>query len=292
MLLPKFEFHRPSSLDETCQMLSELGGQAKLLAGGTDLLVAMKKKLVKPQYVVALDHVDELNRVTDGKTVIRIGARATAAGLMKNRHLKAKAEALIQAASTLGSPLIRNRATIGGNLVTARPASDLAPPLMAMNAEVTLRASSRERDVCLDDYFLGPGQCVIEPDEILTEIRIPVQKPGSGGGYQKLGLRRALEIGIVNVAATLSLSDDGKEIKEARVVLGAVAPTPIRSGQAERVLIGGKAEAKTLIRAAQAAVGDSCAIDDFRGTVEYRCLMIEVLTRRALETALEAARRN
>ena len=289
MLLPKFDFHRPASLAETCEILAVYGNKAKLVAGGTDLLVNLKKKLVKPSHVVALDDLQDLEGMNSSRTTISLGARFTVAGLIEHRTLKKRVRVLVQAAGKLGSPLIRNRATIGGNIVTARPASDMAPPLMALEASVILESKKGKREVALGQFFTGPGASVIRPDEVLTRIEIPAPQPGTGGGYEKLGLRQAMEIGIVNSAAMLTLDASGKKIASARVVLGSVAPTPIRSPEAERILIGSPASQKTLTRAAQAAVGDSCAIDDMRGTVEYRCLMVEVLTRRALETALNEA---
>ena len=289
MLLPKFNFHRPATLDETCEILAAHGVKAKLVAGGTDLLVNMKKKLVAPSHVVALDDIQDLEGVRSSKASISIGARSTISGLCENRTLQKQVGILVQAASNLGSPLIRNRATVGGNLATARPASDTAPPLLALDASVVLKSKKGTREINLNQFFTGPGATVMRPDEVLTRIDIPAPGPGSGGGYQKLGLRQAMEIGIVNSAAVLTLDRSGKRIESARVVLGAVAPTPIRSPEAEAVLVGAKADKKTLAKAAKAAVGDSCAIDDLRGTVEYRCFMVEVLTRRALETALAEA---
>ena len=289
MFLPKFNFHRPATLDETCEILATHGVKAKLVAGGTDLLVNMKKKLLAPSHVVALDDIQDLEGVRSSKASINIGARSTIAGLCENRTLQKQVSILIQAACNLGSPLIRNRATVGGNLATARPASDTAPPLMALDASVILQSKKGTREINLNQFFTGPGTTVMRPDEVLTRIDIPAPAHGTGGGYQKLGLRQAMEIGIVNSAAVLTLDSSGKKIQSARVVLGAVAPTPIRSPEAEAVLVGAKADKKTLAKAAQAAVGDSCAIDDLRGTTEYRCLMVEVLTRRALETALAEA---
>jgi carbon-monoxide dehydrogenase medium subunit len=289
MLLPKFDFHRPASLAETCEILAAHGKKAKLVAGGTDLLVNLKKKLLTPSHVVAMDDLKDLEEIRSSKQAISLGARYTIAGLCEHRTLRNRISILVQAAGKLGSPLIRNRATVGGNIVTARPASDMAPPLMALEASVILESKKGKREVALNQFFTGPGASAIKPDEVLTRIEIPAPQPGTGGGYEKLGLRRAMEIGIVNSAAVLTLDSSGKKIASARVVLGSVAPTPIRSPEAEKILTGAPANQKTLVRAAQAAVGDSCAIDDMRGTIEYRCLMVEVLTRRALETALNEA---
>ena len=289
MLLPRFNFHSPASLGEACRMLDEMNGQAKLLAGGTDLLVNMKKKVLAPEHLIALDRAPELAGISTSKGVVSIGASTTAAELAENRTVKSKLAVLSAAAGRLGSPLIRNRATVGGNLVTARPAADTAPPLLALGAEVVLTSSSGERVVPLDEFFKGPGQTVIGPGEVLSRIQVPVPAAGSGGGYEKLGLRQTLEIAIVNVATCLTLDKSGKKIENARVVLGSVAPTPIRAAKAEAALTGQAASAKNLAQAALEAVKDAKPITDHRGTAKYRSLMIEVLTRRALTTALAAA---
>ena len=285
MLLPRFELHRPESVTEACRIMEEYRDQAKVLAGGTDLLVNLKKKKLKPPNVVALDRLDELKKINTRSEGIVIGARARISDILRDKTLNGRVGPLKQAAAVLGSPLIRNLATVGGNLVTARPASDMAPPLIAMAANVVLKSSRGEREILLENFMTGPGESLIEPDEILTEIKVPSVPAESGGGYEKLGLRKALEIGIVNVAAFIALGPDNKTIETARVVLGAVAPTPIRSPQAEAALVGAEAGAETFNEAARASVGDSCAIDDFRGTMEYRCMVLEVLTRRALEKA-------
>jgi len=290
MLLPKFEYYAPDSLTETCDLLREFGPQAKLLAGGTDLLVNMKKKLLAPERVVSLDRVSGLDQVLADKNRVVLGAACRASRLAESRSIKKSLGLLAQAAGNLGSPLIRNRATLGGNLVTARPASDLAPPLLALEARVVLTRTEGEREVYLDDFFLGPGQTIIRPEEVLTKVIIPRPGPGSGGGYCKLGLRRALEISIVNVAAFITLDRTGRKIETARIVLGAVAPRPIRSPAAEKILAGAALTDQTLIQAGRAAAGDARPITDHRGSAEYRRQMVEILTRRALQTAWAEAR--
>ena len=290
MLLPKFEYHAPTGLSEACDVLAKHNGQAKVLAGGTDLLVNMKKKLVAPKYVLGLDRLAELQGVASQKGELAIGALVTAAELAGHPKVRKSLAPLAVGAGKLGSPLIRNRATLGGNIVTARPAADLAPPLLALGARVVLTGPTGEREVPLDEFFLGPGQTVIKPAEILTRVLIPGLEPGSGGAYEKLGLRKTLEIAIVNVAAVLTLNAKGDKIASARVVLGAVAPTPIRARQAEKSLVGKAASANSFAKAAAAAAQDAKPITDHRGSAEYRRLMVEVLTRRALDKALEQAR--
>ncbi len=239
MLLPRFEYDEPKSLEEACEIMASRGEKAKVLAGGTDLLVNMKKKVLAPAHVVSLGRVEPLKTLEGSNGSIRIGALMTASAVAEAQGVKKALSALAKGASSLGSPLIRNLATIGGNLASARPAADFPPPLMAYGAEVVLKKKGGTRTVPLEAFFKGPGITVVEPDEILAEILVPRPPSGSGAGYMKLGVRKTLEISIVNVAAFLSL-DGGGVIRTARVVLGAVAPTPIRAPSAETVLVGQK----------------------------------------------------
>jgi carbon-monoxide dehydrogenase medium subunit len=285
MLLPKFEYHEPTTLEEACQIMSELGHGAKPLAGGTDLIVNMKKKIVSPGHLVSLSMIDDLKKIDASNGLLKIGACLTAAELAESKEIRETLTALSRGAESLGSPLIRNLATIGGNLISARPAADLPPALIAYGAKVALKNSSGERLVSLEDLFLGPGETLIGPNEILTEIHVDSPPPSAGAAYIKLGVREALEISLVNVAAFISMDRDGS-IQEARIVLGSVAPTPIRATSAEQILTGEKPSETLFSRAGEAASNDSKPIDDFRASAEYKRAMVEVLTQRALNQAL------
>jgi len=179
MLLPKFEYHEPTTLEEACQIMSELGHGAKPLAGGTDLIVNMKKKIVSPGHLVSLSMIDDLKKIDTSNGLLKIGACLTAAEVAESKEIRETLTALSRGAESLGSPLIRNLATIGGNLISARPAADLPPALIAYGAKVALKNSSGERLVSLEDLFLGPGETLIGPNEILTEIHVdsPLQVP-------------------------------------------------------------------------------------------------------------------
>jgi CO/xanthine dehydrogenase FAD-binding subunit len=290
MILPKFEYHDPSTLDEACQIMAELKEKARPLAGGTDLLVNMRRGAVSPEHVVSLGRIEELKGIHPSNGQLRLGACVTAAEIGQSKEVNDLINPLGSGANSLGSPLIRNLATIGGNLVTARPAADLPPPLMAYGASVVLKNSSGKRAISLDNFFRGPGQTVMEPDELLTEIIIEKPPPYSGGDYIKLGARKTLVISIVNVAAFLSLDGRDGTITSARVVLGAVARVPMRTTSSEQVLLGEKPTDALFLRAGKAAAGDSKPIDNFRGSAEYRRAMVEVLTRRALNMALSKAK--
>jgi carbon-monoxide dehydrogenase medium subunit len=186
--------------------------------------------------------------------------------------------------------MIRNRATIGGNLVNARPAADLPPACMVLNADLNLKSASGERTVAVNEFFRGPGDCSIEPNELLVSIDMETPPPWTGGSYIKLGARKTLEISMVNVAALVTLQSGDGVITDARIALGAVAPTPVRAFGAEEALIGEKPSEELFQKAGEIGVGLCSPITDHRGTMEYRCMMIEVLTKRALRLAVEQAR--
>jgi len=292
MLLPKFDYHEASTLAEACEMMAELSGKAKVLAGGTDLLVNMKKKILSPEHLICVERVEEMKGIDVVDGHIRIGASHKVADIAASAQISRSLSALAQGACSLGSPLIRNLATIAGNIASARPAADLPPSLMAYDAEVSLRKKGGERLVKVEELFKGPGETVIGPDEIISEIRVPRPSGPYGAHYIKLDVRRALEISLVNVAVFVLLDEGDGSIKDARIVLGAVAPTPIRAPSAEALLRGEKPEDMLYERAGQAASSDSKPISDFRASAEYRRDMVAVLTKRALRTACKAASRS
>ena len=289
MLLPKFEYHEPATLEDACRLMADLGPGAKALAGGTDLMVNMKRKLVSPEHVVCLSKIAELKVLDASEGRFRIGGGLTAAELADSGEVRKNLGALAAGASLLGSPLIRNLATLAGNIVSARPAADLPPSLMAYGAEAVIRNKGGERSLPLEDFFLGPGRTVIRPDEVLSAVVVGNPPPGSGAAYVKLGVRKALEISLVNAAAFISLDGAAGVIRNARIVLGAVAPTPVRAPSGEETLLGEKPSGELFARAGAAAVRDARPIDDSRGSAEYRRDMIEVLTRRALNMAWKRA---
>ena len=291
MLLPKFEFYEPSTLEDCLYLLSDLGGNARLLAGGTDLLVRMKKLVEKPSHVISIARIPGLDRIVSRNGHgVSIGAGVTATALSRHELLNDSFAPLAQAAARLGAPMIRNLATIGGNLVNARPAADLPPACMVLNASLKLKSAAGERDIPVQDFFRGPGDTIIEPHELLTSVDIATPPPWSGGAYIKLGARKALEISMVNVATLIALQSPDGPIVNAAIALGAVAPTPVRAYAAEELLIGERPSENLFQRAGEVGVGMCSPITDHRGTMEYRCMMIEVLTKRALGMALEKAR--
>jgi len=290
MLLPRFDYHEPQNLKEACEIMSRFKGRALPLAAGTDVLVNMKKKVIKPENVVSLARIKELKEMRmDGDQLI-IGSGITVADIAASKEIKRDFSALCLGAENLGSPLVRNLATIGGNIVSARPAADIPPSLIAYSAKLVLVNKAGNRKVPLEDFFKGPGKTIIASDELLTEIVLEKAPPYSGGGYIKLGVRKALEISMVNVAVFLSLESPKGVIRSAKIVLGAVGPIPLRAPAAEYILINKKPSEALFVKAGEAAAQDSKPIDDFRGSAQYRREMVKVLTKRALVMALEDAK--
>jgi carbon-monoxide dehydrogenase medium subunit len=273
-------------------MMAELGRGVRPIAGGTDLVVNMRRGTVAPEHVVSLGRIKELCAMDSFRGTFTIGACCTVASLAESSDIASGFHALSEGALNLGSPLVRNLATVGGNLVTARPAADLPPPLMACGGSVSLQSTQAQRFVSLDEFFLGPGRTVMKPDEILTSIVVEPLPPFSGSSYIKLGTRRALEISIVSVASFLTLERPGARIHSARIVLGAVAPVPMRARDTENTLIGEIPSRPLFVKAGETAAGESKPIDDHRGSAEYRRDMVSVLTQKTLQAALERANSN
>ena len=287
-MLPKFTYHEPKDVGEALDLMAAYGKQAKPLAGGTDLLVNMKKKLVTPAHIVSIGRIEEMKGLEIRNGSLIIGPAVTVAELAGGPESMTTLSCLREAARGLGSPLVRNLATVGGNICSARPAADLLPALMVYGAMLVLEKHDGDRSVPMEEFFLGPGQTVIEPEEILTEIHLDVPAPGSGSAYLNLGVRKALEINIANVAVFLGLKEDGT-IKSARIFMGSVGPTVLRATSAETLLIDEKPNDGLFAQAGDAASEDCQPIDDFRGSAAYRRAMVKVLTKRTLFTAWKRA---
>jgi carbon-monoxide dehydrogenase medium subunit len=276
--LPKFNYFSPASLAEAFKLVKAYPGRARFLAGGTDLLVKMKKRAASPDIVLDLNNISELSfiEVTDGK--LRIGGLTTLEVIGESTVVRERTPALAEAISVLAAPQIRNRATIAGNLCNASPAADTATPLLALDASVKLLSPDGERTVPVSQFFLGPEQTVIKADEILVEVIIPEQ--GGASTFIKLGRRKAFTLSVASVAASARVKD-GK-FEEVRVALGAVAPTPMRVNQTEDALKGKEVDEENIEKAAQMVKEQCCPITDVRASAEYRTEMAYVLTKRAL----------
>ena len=291
MLLPTFEFHEPLSLGEALELKKNFGTNARLLAGGTDLLVHLKKKLVTTDHLISLGRIKALGRITEEKNTIVIGACATMAQLSATPIIQKKFKALKAGCDNLGSHLIRNRATIGGNACNASPAGDTLCALLVYDAIALLESCDNKREIPIADFFTGPGKSCIQPDEILTGFRLPIPGDNSDAHYIQLGKRKSSEINVVNVAAFLGYDPGTGKVATCRIALGSVAATPIRSLKAESTLIGQIPSEASFFAAGEMARREDCRpIDDFRGTAGYRQAMVGVLTKRTLTMAYDRAR--
>ncbi|MEJ2725480.1 MAG: xanthine dehydrogenase family protein subunit M [Deltaproteobacteria bacterium] len=285
MYLPDFDYLSPRAVNEACGVLAQFREQAKVLAGGTDLLPQVKNGLIEPGVLVSLKGIEGLRKIEyiQGKGVV-IGAGATINDLVNSHVLWKKFHSISEAASTMANNQIRNRGTIGGNIVSAVPSADLPPILIALRASVTLVGKEKTRAIALENFFVGPGRSVISFDEILTEVIIPDQAT-TGSAYVKLGRRNSGALAVVGVA--VSVISDGAYVKEACIVLGAVGPTPIRASKAEHLLIGKSVTEKVLEDVGRVASMECSPISDIRGSEEYRRDMVRVFTKRALRKALK-----
>lgn len=286
MILPDFELASPPTLEEALALLARHGPAATVMAGGTDLLVTLKEGAPAPAVVVSLTRIPELARIHEGADALIVGAAATANAVAASEIVRRRAPALADAARTLASYPVRNRATIGGNLAGAVPSADFPPILIALEASVDLISPRGPRRVALADFFVGARRTVRAPDEILTAVRVPVSRLRTGACYLKFGRRGASALAVAGVAARVQL--DGDRCAGCRVVLGAVAPTPLLVRPAGDCPFDRRFNPECMPHNATAAIDQSRPITDVRGSVEYRRHLVERLTRRAVE---EAARR-
>lgn len=284
MPLPRFQFCEPDDVEQACALLAEAGDSAAIVAGGTDLLVKMKRGVIEPDVVISIARFrDDAVRGDNGMLII--DSQATMAELGGHPGLHGTYRSIAEGALAVGSPQIRNRATVGGNLVSARPCADTAPPLLCWGARLNLRSAEGQRILELNDFFKGPGKTLIRPGEILTSIELDKPAEPSGGAFLKLIRRATLEITIVSAAATIVLDGPGGAVRDVGIVLGSVAPVPLRARAAEDAMRGEKVSGKSVARAASAAAKEARPIDDLRGGASYRREMVEVLVRRSLELA-------
>jgi len=287
--LPDFQHHAPASLSEALGLLTRHGGKAEVYAGGTDLLVAMKKREKTPEHLIDLKKIGEMKGIhPDGKKGVRIGALTTLGELERSTLIQEQFTILWDAVTMMASPQVRSLGTLGGNLCSAVPSADTAPPLIALGASVKMVEPRGEREVLLEDFFRGPKESVLQKNELMKEVFIPQPSDFASGKYIKLMRREAMDLALVGVAACLTMESRGKICKDARIALGAVAPTPIRVPQAEEALINREIDEVRAKEAGKAASVVCRPIGDIRSSLAYRCSMVEVLTKRAI---LEAYRR-
>lgn len=279
------EIFQPTSLREASAVVKDQGAGGRFLAGGTDLLIAVKEKGLKPKYVVDLKRIPGLAGIREEKDgSVTIGALTTMREVETSPVVLKKYPFLAQSAAEVGSVQIRNRATVGGNMANATPSADVAPALLVLEAKATIAGLNGERTIELDQLFRGPGQTTMSPEEILTAIVIPPASPALVGEYIKFSPREMMDLAYVGVAVALVLS--GGRCEKARVALGAVSPTPMRARRAEALLEKQILTEALAAKAGAEAAAESKPISDVRSSADYRREMVRVNTTRAILNAV------
>lgn len=280
-----FDYVRPSTLEEACAALADPAGSAKALAGGTDVLVQMRAGGLRPSVLVSLRDVPGLDFIqADDDGGVTIGAVTSLAAIEHSPDVNDRFPAVAQAAAWVGSAQVRNRATVGGNLCNAAPSADTAPILVALGAEAILTDGHAERVVLLEDFFTGPGQTVLRRGELLKALRVPPMPSRSFATYLKT-FRSAMDCCTVGVGLFAAFERDSAVVKEARLALGAVAPTPMRARASEALLVGRELDEVTIALVCAKAVEEAQPIDDIRASAAYREVLVEVMSRRVLTAA-------
>lgn len=281
-----FEFYQPATLQEASRLLKDNGPGGRFLAGGTDLVIALKEKGLLPKYVVDLKRIPGLAGIRENSNGgITLGALTTMREIEISPLITKKYPFLAQSAAEVGSIQIRNRATIGGNMANATPSADTAPALIALNATAKIVGATGERSINLEEFFKGPGQTVMSAEEILTEVTIPKTGPRLVGEYIKFSPREMMDLAYVGVAVAYNLGEKDKKCDGVRIVLGAVAPIPIRAKRAEAALEGQVLTEQLAEKIGAIAAEEAKPISDVRSSAEYRRAMVGAMTKRALLNA-------
>ena len=286
-----FDYHEPISLAEAVDIGARFGAAGRFLAGGTDLIIQMRRGKVAPRHVVSLHRVPGLG-VIEANGHVRLGALVTHRAIERCAAFQGRLRALVEGAEVVGGHQVRNVGTVGGNVVNASPAADVVPVLLTLDASVVCVGADGERTVALEEFLVGPGQTTRRPGELVTAVHFAVPPERSATAFLKAGRRRAMEISVVCVAARLTLDATGERCEEARVALGAVAPTTWRAREAERVLEGRAVTPAALREAGRAAAAECQPISDVRASARYRRLLVETLVPRALARCVERIRGN
>ena len=289
--MARFEYLEARTLRQAISLCQRHGGQARLVAGSTDFLVRWRLGSWRPQYVINIQRIASLGRVSySARNGLRLGALVTVETLENHPVIRRRYPALAAAASSFAGVQVRNLATVGGNVCNASPSGDTLPALLAFDAQCRIAGPNGERWAPLDQFFTGPGTTILQAGEILAELRLPPPQASSGSLYIKHSPRGAMDIATVGVASLVSLEDQGRSCRQVRIALGAVAATPIRAYAAEDMLRGHPITPELIEAAAREAQDRATPIDDIRGSASHRKAIVGVLTKRTLERAVEMAR--
>ena len=288
--LPKFDYFKMESFEEAIQLMKKYEGKIQPLAGGTDLFVAMKEKGATPENIIDLKGIKDYDFIRENNGQIEIGALASIRSIETSPLIKGKFPFLAEAAGKLGSVQIRNKATIGGNLCNAAPSAETAPSLICLSAMMELMDENGVRVIPLEAFFTGPGQTVIGGCGLMTKIIIPPLPQNSAGIYFKHSPRRAMDLAVVGVGCVLTFDSGKKRCIDSRIVLGAVAPIPLRVKRTEAVIKGKEITEKEIEEAGEVASQEAKPITDVRGSAEYRTEMVKVFVKRSIRETLKRIR--
>jgi aerobic carbon-monoxide dehydrogenase medium subunit len=288
MIPAPFDYHAPQTLEEAFALLQEHRDDAKVLSGGQSLLPLLKLRLGAAGHLVDIGRIPGLEYIREEDGVLKIGGRTRESALEQSALIRSRYPLLLDTAAVIADPLVRNLATVGGNLAHGDPANDHPATMLALRAEVVATGPNGTRTIAIDDFFQGLFATALAPDEILTEIRIPQPPPRSGGAYKKLE-RKVGDFATAASAVQLTLGAGG-EIQRAGIALTNAGPVPIRAADAERALTGQAPTAALIAEAARLAAAAASPSADRRGAVEYKREMARVLTARAIQRSLERAR--
>lgn len=289
-MLPPFELLMPRTLAEALEMLAGRAPDVRPLAGGTNLIPDIRAGTRRPGTVVNVDRLSALRGIRRVDDHVVVGSGVTIAQLLSDELIAEHGRVLGQAARVFANPLIRNQATVGGNLGNASPAADTAPPLLVLDAEVELAGRDGSRWVPLKDFFVHVSETVCQPAELITAVRWSVPSSMTIASFRKLSLRKSMAISVVSAAAQITVDGDGR-CQEVRIALGAVAPTPVRAYEAEDLLRGEQLHPQLIEEVRHVACGAASCIDDVRGSASYRKRVTDVLVGRLLRELIVSTER-
>jgi carbon-monoxide dehydrogenase medium subunit len=288
MIPPRFEYYAPRALDEALSILQKLGPEAKILSGGQSLIPMMKLRLASPQHIVDINGIPDLNYISEANSAVRIGALVRESDLESSPLIKSRYPILADTTMVIADPLVRNQATVCGNLAHGDPANDHPATMLALGASLIAVSKLGEREIPVESFFTGLFETALKPDEILKEIRVPLPPPSSGGAYLKME-RKVGDYATAGVAVQITL--DGAGIcQRAGIGLTNVGFTPLKATKTEAFLAGKMLDDATIKQAAEQAAGESQPVDDIRGSADYKRDLVRVLTARALKQALKRAK--
>ncbi len=281
-------YETPDTAEKASQMLAADTGHARILAGGTDLLVQIKTDVLDPSVIIDIKRIGEMRKVTSDATHFKIGAAVTGAELKEHDALRAAWPGIVEAANLIGSTQVQGRATLGGNLCNGSPAADSVPALIAAGARAQIVGPNGRRELPVEDVMIGVRKLALSKGEIIVSFTVPVRPKHGGDAYLRFIPRTEMDIAVVGCGVALVLDASGT-CTAARLSLGAVAERPLLVADAAKALIGTKVDAKALDAAAAAASAACRPIDDKRGTKEFRVKVAAVLARRTIQIALDRA---